>query len=269
MTRLARAADGTPLLGDGEGFVPLDSVRPEFGSVTDALPRAAANDLAVGDAGGRVPDAGYRFGGPLQSVGKVWGIGLNYVEHAGDLGEDHPEEPASFMKPASAVTGPGGPIRLPPREHTERVTAEAELGVVIGRTCRDVAVEDAMGVVAGYVPILDMTAEDVLGRNPRFLTRAKSYDTFLVYGPWIRTTDATDLRNTEIRTVVNGRTEARNAVGNMRFGPAELVSFHSEVMTLHPGDLISTGTPGAHPIEAGDDVRAEVEGIGALEAPVE
>lgn len=94
-----------------------------------------------------------------------------------------PDEPASFFKPASALTGPAGPIRLPPAELTDRVTAEAELAVVIGRTCTDVPESCVEEVVAGYVPVLDVTAEDVLERNPRFLTRAKSFDTFLVLGP--------------------------------------------------------------------------------------
>ncbi|MCL7418064.1 MAG: fumarylacetoacetate hydrolase family protein, partial [Halalkalicoccus sp.] len=127
----------------------------------------------------RVPGEKLSFGMPIArgALGKCWGIGLNYEEHAGDLGEARPEEPASFMKPRTAVTGPGGPIRLPPREETERVTAEGELAVLLGRTAGNV--DDPDEVIAGYLPVIDMTAEDVLERNPRFLTRAKSFDTFL------------------------------------------------------------------------------------------
>ena len=267
MTRLARTATGRPLVGDDDGFVPLSSADPSLSTALDAIRRGVPDPAdATADP---IPDSDVGFGAPLAEFGKLWGIGLNYADHASDLSEDPPEEPASFMKPATALTGPGGPIRLPPTEQSERVTAEAELAVVIGRTCRDVAREDAMGVVAGFVPVIDMTAEDVLQRNPRFLTRAKSYDSFLVVGPWIRTPDAVgDLEDVEVRTVVDDEVRAANTVSEMHFPPDELVSFHSRVMTLEPGDLISTGTPGAVPIDPGDAVRAEVDRVGDVEAPV-
>jgi len=267
---LARTAAGDPLLGDDAGVVPLDAAYPETSSVRDVLPRATTGLADVEDATvDPVPREGFTFGPPLDDPGKLFGIGLNYADHAADLSEDPPEEPASFFKPTTAATGPGGPIRLPPREETERVTAEAELAVVIGRTCRNVSVDDAETVIAGYMPVIDMTAEDVLQRNPRFLTRSKSYDTFLVLGPHVAVPapDAT-LDDVEVRTVVNGEVRAHNTVGNMHFSPRELVAIHSEVMTLEPGDVISTGTPGAHPIDPGDDVRAEVDRIGSVAADV-
>lgn len=271
MKYLARTATGRPLLGDDDGFVPLGAALPEASTVRDALGAAAAGDLPeVDDApADRVPGADLVFGPPLERFGKLWGIGLNYADHAGDLDERRPEEPASFMKPASALTGPGGPIRLPPIEQSERVTAEAELAVVMGRECRSVAVEEVGDVVAGYLPVIDMTAEDVLRRNPRFLTRAKSYDTFLVVGPVIAVPDGSaDLADATVTTRVNGEVAAANEVRNMLFSPAEVVSFHSEVATLAPGDLFSTGTPGAAAIEPGDEVRATVESIGSVSAPV-
>ncbi|OYR84154.1 fumarylacetoacetate hydrolase, partial [Halorubrum ezzemoulense] len=140
MKYLARTATGEPLLGDEEGYVPLGAVEPDLETVGDALPRAAAGDLGdVADATANpVPAGDVSFGAPLESFGKLWGIGLNYEEHAGDLDEQRPDEPASFMKPRSVLTGPGGPIRLPPESQSERVTAEAELAVVMGRTCRNV-----------------------------------------------------------------------------------------------------------------------------------
>ncbi|WP_048076200.1 fumarylacetoacetate hydrolase family protein, partial [Halorubrum sp. AJ67] len=145
----------------------------------------------------------------------------------------------------------------------------AELAVVTGRECRSVATADAADVVAGYLPVIDVTAEDVLRRNPRFLTRAKSYDTFLVVGPTIAVPDGDiDLSDVTVTTRVNGEIAAENEVRNMLFPPAEIVSFHSEVMTLRPGDLFSTGTPGAEPIEPGDEVRATVESIGSVSASV-
>lgn len=271
MKRLARTAGGEPLLGDEEGFVPLSSVHPALESVRDALPRAAAGTLGdPADApAGRVPREDLTFGPPLAEFGKLWGIGLNYAEHAGDLDEQRPEEPASFMKPNTALAGPGGPIRLPPTDRSERVTAEAELGVVMGRTCRGGDAELIDDVIAGYLPVIDMTAEDILQRNPRFLTRAKSFDTFLIPGPTIAVPEgAPDLSSLSVRTEVNGETEAENRIANMLFSPAEIVAFHAGVMTLQPGDLFSTGTPGAAPISPGDRVRAVVESVGSAEAPV-
>ena len=269
--RLARTAGGEPLLGDEEGFVPLSSVHSALESVRDALPRAAAGTLGdPADApADRVPREDLTFGPPLAEFGKLWGIGLNYAEHAGDLDEQRPEEPASFMKPNTALAGPGGPIRLPPTDRSERVTAEAELGVVVGRTCRNIETGTVDDFVAGYLPVIDMTAEDILQRNPRFLTRAKSFDTFLIPGPTIAVPEGSpDLSSVSVRTEVNGETKAENRVANMLFPPAEIVAFHAGVMTLQPGDLFSTGTPGAAPINPGDEVRAVVESVGSVEAPV-
>jgi 2-keto-4-pentenoate hydratase/2-oxohepta-3-ene-1,7-dioic acid hydratase in catechol pathway len=267
---LARDADGRALLGDDDGHVPLASADPSLRTVDDALVRAAEGlpDPEAATASPR-PDAHVQFASPLADPGKLFGIGLNYADHAADLDEDSPDEPASFFKPESAVTGPGGPIRLPPETESDRVTAEAELAVVIGRTCRDVDPADVEDVVAGYLPVIDMTAEDVLQRNPRFLTRAKSYDTFLVLGPrLVAAGGVLPPAETEVRTVVDDEVVAENALANMHFSPRELVAFHSRVMTLEPGDLISTGTPGAHPIEPGDSVRAEVDGVGTVSADV-
>ena len=250
MRYLARSAAGRPLAGDEEGFVPLGAVYPDAAGVRDVLPRApgglrdpTGDDVAASPTPWTAESLGPAVGGD----GKLLGIGLNYADHAADLSEDRPDEPASFFKPASAATGPGGPIRLPPESESERVTAEAELAVVIGRTCSDVPADRADDVIAGYLPVIDVTAEDVLARNPRFLTRAKSYDTFLVLGPRLAVPGPDgSFADLEVRTVVDGTVEARNVVGNMRFSPRELVAFHSRVMTLEPGDLVSTGTPGAY-----------------------
>jgi 2-keto-4-pentenoate hydratase/2-oxohepta-3-ene-1,7-dioic acid hydratase in catechol pathway len=277
---LARDADGRALLGDDDGCVPLAAADPSLTTVRGAL-RHPPGELPDPDeaSAGRVPEAHLQLASPLADPGKLLGIGLNYADHAADLDEDSPEEPASFFKPATAATGPGGPVRLPPETESERVTAEAELAVVIGRTCRDLDPGDVDDVVAGYVPVIDMTAEDVLQRNPRFLTRAKSYDTFLVVGPRLvvaegelaadgQSRDGRSLADLSVRTVVNDEVVAENSVANMHFSPRELVAFHSRVMTLEPGDLISTGTPGAHPVEPGDVVRAEVDRVGEVTADV-
>ena len=199
---------------------------------------------------------------------KIWGIGLNYVEHAGDLSETAPsEEPASFMRPDTTIIGPGEEILLP--EQSGRVTGEAELGLVIGREARDVSEEEAPSVVAGLTTILDMTAEDILRKNPRYLTRAKSFDTFFSFGPQLVTLDEVgEIEDLTVSTVLNGEVLRENVVSNMTFSPWFLVSFHSKVMTLLPGDIISTGTPGAVVIQDGDVVECRIDGFMPLSNPV-
>lgn len=200
---------------------------------------------------------------------KIWGIGLNYVEHAADLHEVSPNtEPASFMKPDTTIIGPGDTIKVPMQ--SERTTAESELGIIIGKRCKDVSEEDALDVVAGYTTVIDMTAEDILQKNPRYLTRAKSFDTFFSFGPHLVTPDEVeDILELNVSTVINGSVHRKNAVSNMTFQPQFLISFHSKVMTLLPGDIISTGTPGAVVIRQGDVVSCWIDGFDQLENPVE
>lgn len=198
---------------------------------------------------------------------KIWGIGLNYREHAEDLSAPFPTEPASFMKTDNTIIGPGEEIILPPE--SKRVTVEAELGVIIGRICRDVSREDAMSCVAGVCLVLDATAEDILQENPRFLTRAKNFDTFFSFGPELITLDEIpDLLGLKVGTYKNGELQRENVVANMAFTPDYLVSFHSHVATLYPGDIISTGTPGATVVRDGDVVECRIEGLGVLQNPV-
>lgn len=269
MLYIARTSAGTIIVGNSAGFVPASAIDPALTDERSVLSRAAAGTLSIeGATCEPIPSEAIRFGPPLGAIGKIWGIGLNYADHAHDLGERRPDEPASFMKPATTIRGPGGPILLPPTDQTERVTAEAEIGVVIGRPCSRRLEKEVDAVIAGFLPLIDMTAEDVLQRNPRFLTRSKSYDSFLVLGPWIAVLEGGVPRDTEVRTVVNGTVRAENTVENMLFDPASLVSFHSSVMTLETGDIILTGTPGAHQIKGGDEVRAEVDGIGTVSADV-
>jgi 2-keto-4-pentenoate hydratase/2-oxohepta-3-ene-1,7-dioic acid hydratase in catechol pathway len=195
---------------------------------------------------------------------KIWGIGLNYREHASDLSEKAPTVlPASFMKPDTTIIGYGDTIHIP--RQSEKTTAEAELGIVIGRQCKDVVRGDWLQVVAGFTTIIDMTAEDILRQNPRYLTMSKSFDTFFSFGPVLVTPDEIeDVLTLEVATVINGHVHAQNVVANMTFRPDFLVSFHSEVMTLLPGDIISTGTPGAVPIQGGDVVECRISGFSPL-----
>ena len=193
---------------------------------------------------------------------KIWGIGLNYRDHAADLNETAPStEPASFMKPDTAIIGNGDAIHLP--EMSERVTGEAELGIIIGKECRDVPREDWLSVVAGFTTILDMTAEDILRRNPRNLTQSKSFDTFFSFGPLFLTPDEIpdgDLNALTVQTVLNGEVRVENQIANMTFPPDELVAYHSRIMTLLPGDIISTGTPGAVVLADGDTLECRIQG---------
>lgn len=208
--------------------------------------------------------------GPIyRNPSKIWGIGLNYREHAGDLDEAVPEGlPGSFNKPATTIIGPGDTIQIP--EMSEATTAEAELGIVIGKTCKDVPREDWLSVVAGFTTIIDMTAEDILRRNPRFLTLCKSFDSFFVFGPELVTPDEIDdVLALNVTTVHNGKSHATNLVSNMTYPPDYLVALHSQVMTLLPGDIISTGTPGAAPISHGDRVECHIDGFQPLVCPVE
>ncbi|MGH8868794.1 MAG: fumarylacetoacetate hydrolase family protein [Actinomycetes bacterium] len=212
-----------------------------------------------------------RFTAPYRRPRKLWGIGLNYVEHASDLAETVPEEPASFMKGDHTIIGPGDPIPLPPQ--SDRVTAEAELGLVIGRTCHHVAPEEALDYVWGAVPVLDQTAEDILARNPRFLTRSKNFPGFFSFGPGVVPLAVVldtvgTLADIEVSTVLNGEVTSTNTVSHMRYDPAFLVSFHSRVMPLFPGDVISTGTPGAVRLSPGDVAECRVTGVGTLRNPV-
>ena len=218
------------------------------------------------DNGVAQPDATYA---PLyRDPAKIWGIGLNYAAHAADLAEKPPQSiPGSFMKPTTSLIGYGDTIEIP--HLSQKTTAEAELAVVIGKRCKDVPRDDWRSVVAGFTTVIDMTAEDILRLNPRYLTVCKSFDTFFSFGPQLITPDEVkDVNQLEVRTVINGRVHARNVVSNMTFPPDELVAFHSRVMTLLPGDIISTGTPGAVQINNGDMVRCEIDGFKPLMNPV-
>lgn len=199
---------------------------------------------------------------------KIFGIGLNYVDHAADLAEKAPNtEPASFFKPDTTIIGHGDNIVIPLQ--SQKTTAEAELGVIFSKECKDVEREDWLSVVAGFTTIIDMTAEDILRKNPRYLTRAKSFDTFFSFGPQLITPDEIeDVLKLKVATVINGRIYAENVVANMNFPPDYLVSFHSKVMKMLPGDIISTGTPRAAHINHGDVVECWVDGFEPLVNPV-
>ncbi len=196
---------------------------------------------------------------------KIVAIGLNYVDHAGEVNLPVPEEPLLFLKPSSSVIGPGDAILLP--QQSSQVDYEAELGVVMGRTATKVPREDAKGSILGYTCLNDVTARD-LQKKDRQWTRAKSFDTFCPIGPWIETDlDPSDLC---IELFLNGECKQNSRTSNLVFDPFVLVEFVSAVMTLYPGDVIATGTTsGIGPVKAGDTVEVRIEGIGSLVNRVE
>ncbi len=260
------------LAGDGVAAVTEINARRGTKAPDDLLEIIRANavaELAELDGVERIPLTEVKPLLPYDVPPKIWCIGLNYHSHAVDIQAVQPEEPGSFLKPASCLFPPGGEIELPPTDITSEVDAEGELGVIIGKTCRYVPAEHVGEVIFGYTTTLDLTALDVLRRNPRYLTRAKSFDTFFSFGPVVVTADeAPDVASLEVITEHNDVICSRDFVANMKHAPFELVRFHSDVMTLHAGDLISTGCPKGARIQPGDRVRARIDGIGALEARV-
>ncbi|HEV3382556.1 MAG TPA: fumarylacetoacetate hydrolase family protein [Trebonia sp.] len=224
----------------------------------------AATVASLPDPGVLAAQAEPEFGPLYRCPPKLWGVGLNYMRHADDLGVRQPSDaPGSYLRPSSTVIGYGDDILLP--SQSQRVTAEAELGVVVGTTCRDVSPEDAPSVVFGYTTVLDMTAEDAIRVNPRHIPWAKAFDTFCSLGPWVVTPDEIpDLSAVQISTVVNGKTIASNRVSAMMYDPHWLVGYFSGGMVLEAGAVIATGTPGAGVIHDGDTVEARVDGVGDL-----
>jgi 2-keto-4-pentenoate hydratase/2-oxohepta-3-ene-1,7-dioic acid hydratase in catechol pathway len=265
----------TAVLVHARGVAPLATLLPgSNGDLMDFIASGRLDEVAVAaeraDSSAFVRESGVRYGAPYLHPRMIWGIGLNYRDHANDLEAPLPEEPASFIKADHTIIGPGDPIPLPVQ--SERVTAEAEVGLIIGRYCRNVEEADALDYVFGLVTILDQTAEDILQRNPRFLTRSKNFPGFFSFGPQVVTMDEAvpsgDIGDLEVSTMVNGELHRKNTVNNMTYSPRHLVSFHSKVMPLYPGDIISTGTPGAVVIRAGDVAECRIPGFVALTNPV-
>lgn len=206
---------------------------------------------------------------PYPNPGKIWCIGLNYKSHAEDINAVQPDEPGAFMKPLTSIFEPGGYIELPPERLTKDVDAEGELALVFGKRCREVPIESIKDVLFGYTTTLDLTALDILAKNPRYLQRSKSFDTFFSFGPVIVTKDEIDDVNAlEVITKHNGEVFSRDFVRNMRHLPDKLASFHTDVMTFEPGDILSTGCPKGARIKPGDTVEAYIEGVGNLPANV-
>jgi 2-keto-4-pentenoate hydratase/2-oxohepta-3-ene-1,7-dioic acid hydratase in catechol pathway len=205
----------------------------------------------------------------------IFAIGLNYRAHAAETGAKLPDHPLVFSKATTALSPPGAPIILP-RSAPDEVDYEAELAVVIGRTCRRVPEQDALDVVAGFTCANDVTARDCQKRIDRQWTRAKGFDTFCPLGPVMVTPDELDCQNLRIESRLNGRVMQSSSTADMIFSVRRLIAYLSEQFTLLAGTVILTGTPegvgvGRTPpvfLREGDEITIQIEGIGELVNPV-
>ncbi|MFG1923612.1 fumarylacetoacetate hydrolase family protein [Cryptosporangium sp. NPDC048952] len=246
-----------------------------FGAVEGPAGSDDPEVLTIAELEG-VPFSGIRYTGERWTLAdvellppilpsKVVGVGRNYAAHASELGNEVPSAPLLFLKPPTAIIGPGAPIRLP--IDSKQVEHEAELAIVIGgRGARQVSREDAMKSVFGFTCANDVTARDQQRNDVQF-TRAKGYDSFCPLGPWIET----DLNwaDVGVQALVGNDVKQDGRTKDMIFDVPTLVSYVSHVMTLLPGDVILTGTPaGVGPIVAGDSVSVRIEGLGTLTNPV-
>jgi len=196
--------------------------------------------------------------------GKIVAIGLNYKDHAAEQGKPLPKEPMLFLKPSTAVIAPGDPIRLP--AGVGRIDHEAEMAIVIGRRATRVPAAEAGRYILGITAANDVTARDMQNRGVQY-SHVKGFDTFAPLGPCIAV--GLDPANLAVTGTVNGMVRQRSRTDQLVFDAAELIAYISNVMTLEPGDIISTGTPsGIAPLAAGDTVTIGVEGVGDLTNPV-
>jgi acylpyruvate hydrolase len=252
-TFLAPGAD-TPSAGEVRGD---EVVAFTSGTVLDRL----ANGARTPADGPHHALADVTLLAPVLRPRAIFGIGLNYAEHARETGKEPPEAPIVFMKLPTSSVGPSGPVRCPPA--VRRLDYEVELALVMGPG----------NEIAGYAVADDVSARDLQGREPQW-TRAKGADTFCPWGPWVTTADTVpDVEDLRLTTHVNGELRQDSRTSDLIFGPRALVDFIAEVITLEPGDLILTGTPSGvgqamdppRFLQDGDVVRCEVEKLGVIE----
>ena len=268
LVRVGAPGAERPGLIDTQGRVrDLSGVVSELGpqQLSDAaLAQLAGVDIAALPV---MPDT--RFGVPWTGIGKIIAIGLNYADHAAEAGLPPPAEPILFLKANSALNGPNDAVMLP--RGSEKTDWEVELGVVIGKTASDVSREEALSHVAGYCVVNDVSEREFQLERGGTWDKGKGCDTFCPVGPWLVTRDEVpDPQALGLWLDVNGERAQRGSTATMVFGVAHLVSYVSRFMTLHPGDLICTGTPpgvgmGAKPpryLKAGDTMRLGIDGLG-------
>jgi 2,4-didehydro-3-deoxy-L-rhamnonate hydrolase len=269
LVRYGRAGSEKPGLLDGEGTL-RDLSRVVKDLTPDALSPAGLKRLrAVRTERLPVVRGRPRLGCPLSGIGKVVCIGLNYTDHAREVGLPLPQEPLLFIKANSAISGPGDPI-VRPRDAV-KLDYEVELGAVIGRDARNVDATDALKHVAAYCIVDDVSERAFQMEHGGTTTKGKSADTFAPIGPWLVTADETgDPQALDVWTTVNGESRQRGNTANMIFTVRQLVAYVSRFMSLRTGDIISTGTPagvahGMKPpryLEPGDVVEMGISKLG-------
>lgn len=274
--------DGVTRLGvvEGDGIVDLGDAAPalphDMVAFLEAGPQALAHAraAAAGPRAPRLPLARVHLEPPIRRPPKFLGVGLNYADHVAEAGLETPELPTLFNKQSTCVVGPGDAIEVPRASHV--LDYEGELGFVIGRRCRHVSRGDAASSIAGYLVVNDVSVRDWQLRVPTW-TMGKSFDTHGPIGPWIVTPDElSDPHRLRLRTWVNGELRQDSNTRELIFDCFALVEHLSTAFTLEPGDVVATGTPSGVGIAmkpprllaAGDVVRIEIEGIGAIENPV-
>ncbi|MFN4000696.1 fumarylacetoacetate hydrolase family protein [Microcella sp.] len=279
--RLARFHIGTEpaRIGrvDGDTVVDVSAVPGVGSSLRALLPALVDLEPAIAAADGpRFDLHAVRLLPPIDDPQKYLGIGMNYREHAEEAraaGITIPENQFWFNKQVSCITGPFDPIIKP--EISDQLDYEIELGVVIGRRCRHVAVEQARSVIAGYLVVNDVSVRDWLQKRSPTFTLGKSFDTHGPMGPWLTTdSEIDDPLDLGMRLSVNGDERQNWRTDDMIYDIYEQIAYLTQVMTLMPGDVIATGTPagiGAPTgrfLQPGDVVRAEIDGLGAIENTV-
>jgi 2-keto-4-pentenoate hydratase/2-oxohepta-3-ene-1,7-dioic acid hydratase in catechol pathway len=262
----------------GEEIAPLatrNSPTPTMREVLAALEREGSPTLAeqAAETEERLRLGSVRLEAPVPDPEKIICLGLNYRDHAAELGQNPPVAPLWFAKFANSLIGSDAEIVLPPA-HPDHVDYEAELAVVIGRLTREVDPEHALSHLAGAMAFNDVSARDLQLQNPLW-TSGKAVDTFAPCGPTLVTLDEiTDIQNLALQTRINGEVLQRGTTAEQIFGVAETVAWLSRTITLVPGDIIATGTPagvGAAQgrfLRDGDVVEVEVEGLGTVRNPV-
>jgi 2-keto-4-pentenoate hydratase/2-oxohepta-3-ene-1,7-dioic acid hydratase in catechol pathway len=248
-------------------YVKANDSNPRYGIVENEHVLAATGDIDTGLTPGEIdiPLSEARLLAPVEPT-KIVCVGLNYLAHVteNDPTRSVPDEPVIFMKPLSALIGPGDEIRIVNLEH--RTDYEAELAVVIGRLADNVSEAGALNYVRGYTCANDVS-DRVLQKKDGQWIRAKGFRTYCPVGPWIETD--LDLGEAVVQSRLNGELRQQQAVSTLIFNIPFLISYISRIMTLNPGDLLLTGTPeGVGSMTPGDVIEVEVTGIGTLSNPV-
>ena len=260
--------DGTTISSLGhllEGPADMIGLITNWGELADKVAAASEADYLLADV---------ELLAPVLRPGKILGIGMNYADHVREAGMEMPNDQIWFTKAVTSVTGPYANVELP--KASPALDYECELVFIVGKRCRHVSVDDAPGVIFGYCVGNDFSVRDWQVRTSQFVL-GKSFDTHAPFGPWIVTPDEIDPLDLPIRTLVNGETRQSSNTSNFIFNPAAQIAHLSQAMTLEPGDVIYTGTPGGvgaamkppQFLKAGDVVRVEIDGIGAIENRIE